>query len=112
MQRKAKYLLNFKTVAMKLQILYISFLTLICCGLHLTTKAQSYGMEYDSQTQTYTIYMNGGSITTNTDGQYSVTNNYGIYCLGCSAVSSYQEYLAPNHGDPPYQRIVSQPPSY
>jgi sRNA-binding regulator protein Hfq len=98
---------------MKLQIYYIFSLMVLGCGLYTATNAQSFGMEQNSN-GSYTIWMGGGSITTNTQGQYSVSNNQGTYCTGCYATPVYgytNVYYAPNPGGQPFQQIVSAPPT-
>jgi hypothetical protein len=95
---------------MRSRILTALCFILLCFGVQMNANAQYYGMESNGD-GSYTFWMDGGSVTTNTQGTYSATNTQGTYCMGCYAtqVSYYttQPYYSPTYS---YQQLSSAPP--
>lgn len=96
---------------MKSKVIYTLLLLLLGLGVHQKSSAQFFGLE-DNGNGTWTLWMEGGSITTNTQGQYSATNGQGTYCMGCYA-QVIEGWITPQYNSVAWQgyTLVSAPPT-
>lgn len=93
---------------MKLKALYFLLMVTVCCSVHIKTYAD-FGIENNGD-GSYTIWMEGGSITTNTQGHYSASQGQGTICNNCYGVPQYassQNYSPTNS----YLPLNGTPPS-
>jgi len=96
---------------MKSKALLILLLLFACCGMQMKANAQDFGMENNGD-GSYTIWIGNGSITTNTDGEYSASSGEGTYCTGCYATPVYgsteQQAYSPEWS---FQPLAGTPPA-